>query len=817
MRKQLSIYFIFLFIFFFIAAPRSLALTLEDFKAVLSAYLTIGQSPQDQNSDARVNVLDAALMLVRIFAPSPSPSSNPTNPPQPSPSGIVGTALYVSPNGSDTNNGSAQSPYKTIQKAVDAALVDSGDVSIVLGPGIYRQATTVANYTSGKKLQILSASGKTNTMIVGSESSKSLTWTKATDGLSFPSAAQSHIYRADVSSWNASPEMAFVTDNTLTQITRVPKAREPDWDVVPGKYSLNWWKAEGGTLNTLVDGTTDTAGSYPQATSEAGNISSINGFTGSFLTGARIFVKDTYSGHDEYMAIVTGHSGGTINLDRSLKYYSGSQLIGNNSKYYIEGRPQLLDKAGEWYYDSASKRLYIWPPQDVSPANQNLEFAVRPHAFWVHNAKNVTIKDLTLQFTNYTYGRNFGTDGAVRIDNTRSEAINNLTVDSLAIKHNGIGIRIDQDTEDGKKVENVSIKNSTVEYSDGFALSVFHWPLGATVEGVKNLYVEKNVFDTADFRPMGTGFGLWVKHPMNFVFRNNIVRHMSHSGMEIQGGLTSVNNVLVSHNIFEENCQNAFDCGGYKMFGGNNWTMHNVLISHNIARNNNGWSWIGETTNKWERKGYYAAGFYSDVLHSSQNGITCPIAYYRNLSYDNHNPELQLTASRDHCVEQNVFRSQSVGIEMNNAGGTDGQNSKIIGNIFNHYSGAGDLQTTDDVGLYLDYDIANASQLPIDKNIYQVNGTTAARDMRKRNLNGSSDTTLKRIPDIQSATPWEDNGRDTTSGTFPTIGNNYNLNTIFNSFGGANLTTPSEIQTLIGRLQTGLGITITDDTTAGLN
>ncbi len=68
---------------------------------------------------------------------------------------IPANALYVSPNGLDTNSGSSSSPYATLSKAVSAAT--SGGTVIVKGGTYYGQG----NITLNKTLKIMAASGET--------------------------------------------------------------------------------------------------------------------------------------------------------------------------------------------------------------------------------------------------------------------------------------------------------------------------------------------------------------------------------------------------------------------------------------------------------------------------------------------------------------------------------------------------------------------------------------------------------------------------------------------------------------------------------
>ena len=79
---------------------------------------------------AAAAVLVAALL---IFTPGPTPPQQPGPTPPPVPAGVQ---VYVDPAGNDTNDGSAGSPFKTIQHALDDA---EPGTTINLAPGEYRE------------------------------------------------------------------------------------------------------------------------------------------------------------------------------------------------------------------------------------------------------------------------------------------------------------------------------------------------------------------------------------------------------------------------------------------------------------------------------------------------------------------------------------------------------------------------------------------------------------------------------------------------------------------------------------------------------
>ena len=93
-------------------------------------------------------------------SPTPSPSPTPTSTPTPTPTGVT---YYVSPNGSNSNQGTSQtSAWATIQHAAD--VMRPGDTAIVLA-GIYNERVSVSRSgQNGRPITFQAMAGTTATM-----------------------------------------------------------------------------------------------------------------------------------------------------------------------------------------------------------------------------------------------------------------------------------------------------------------------------------------------------------------------------------------------------------------------------------------------------------------------------------------------------------------------------------------------------------------------------------------------------------------------------------------------------------------------------
>lgn len=797
----------------FVDLNKDLRVDLSDYSLLVGGLLKpIKDTNLDLSGDFQVDISDYAVFSGKFRDGFTSCQNTPTT-------------YYISPSGNDNNSGTESQPFATIAKAV--GLVKSSNLSsalIYLLPGTYRQRTDVIGLNGNPNTPIVIAAKQPGTVTIsGGESSRSVTWVKSAGSLNFPSGVASHIYYADISVWNGAPQLATYTTNN--NVSRLPIAREPDFDLYEPTADNRWTaeKNDPALLNTSLIATT----ANPAGTN-VGNLQQINGFNTNFLVGGAAFIKDTYSAHDEDRVVITEHnaSQGKIKFDQEITYYSGEPMVGPNSKYYVEGKPELLDTPGEWIYDPTQKRIYIWPLNDVSPANQDIEFAIRPVGIMVRNSKNIVIRGINFTAVNYQYSRNSNDEAAILISNKDANLTSeNITIDKVKITHVGVGIRISQSTTQGKLTKNVRVQDSEVGYTDGVVLNTFHWPNrdsnNVIIPGIVGVYLYNNEFHHGGYRPAATM--IWMQQTQNIVFRNNYIHDSPHNAVEIQGGADT--NMLVMNNLFRHNCVNGSDCGGFKVWGalGN---MHNVLIMNNVAESTVGCSYASKKAARYvssKGEGCGGFGFYADVNHTSKAGDPA-VVYFRNLAVDNNFSGFHNTRSDDHVYNQNIGLNNPAGFRAN-IGTVDTEKlktSKIIGNLWINNNDAplktatmfGTPSPLYDVGFSLAIDEADRANVAVDRNAYAASGQSSRR-FHVRPINSISQQKFyNTISDIRNNTPWEDNGGEiNVPATLPSA-NGFDI-TSYLQAANISMTPISEVTSTLTRLQTALGIPISLETWVG--
>jgi hypothetical protein len=73
---------------------------------------------------------------------------------------------------------------------------------------------------------------------------------------------------------------------------------------------------------------------------------------------------------------------------------SGS--LGEKEGFFLCNKLEFLTLAGEWYFDSSSKTVYVWMPGSDSPANYILRGSVEDYNVNIERKNHITIKDLEL-------------------------------------------------------------------------------------------------------------------------------------------------------------------------------------------------------------------------------------------------------------------------------------------------------------------------------------------------------------------------------------------------------------------------------------
>ena len=704
-------------------------------------------------------------------------------------------ALWVDAvNGDDGQDGmTPATALRTIQRAADLA---TPGVSVHILPGIYRE--TVKPTTSGtvdEPILYLAENGPGTAIIRGSESSQSLEWTRLeTNSIGLPAEVEpSNIYTADIAGWGLDGPPRFVVEleEEGDVVTRLPLAREPDWQVInEWKYHEFWWAADGGHREAGCNPATDPDSKDCDSDSrseteltdrsddiepegiEPGNLTTLGD-----LTGATLVAVDTKQGHSVCSRTIVGHDNdaGRITVDKDCKA-GGDAGLGWGSKYYIENKPYLLDNPGEWWYDTENGRLYLWPLTAKDPSTLKIEISARSNGIVLKDRSHIILDGLTIEFLN---------GSAVHQSNNTTERSYGNTVRNALIRYANRGVDIRQSIADDPAyiTDGFTIEDSEIAYIDTHGVYInFGWgdgsdPASFTHAGITNTLIQGNELHHLGFRSdMDNAIGVLIVRPDRLRFEDNHVHHVAQNGVQFNKSVIQspnewgfkpeeikTGNILIKDNLFEKACQLTTDCGALKIWGSppDEHVFRDVLITGNIFRDTFGWTYVSEARGRW------SGGEDSNVEGMGGRGLyidwASGIHAYRNIAYNNPFAGFVLNSAwRDGEIVyyNNIAANSLYGFRLVGTRDEvhDQINTQFVNNIIINNEGHG-IWYVDDGGSLQD--------VVIDHNLYYNNGWRAEEQgglyrpgamviFRK----SESNDYFNNLAAIQSGTQWETNGKE---------------------------------------------------------
>lgn len=267
-------------------------------------------------------------------------------------------------------------------------------------------------------------------------------------------------------------------------------------------FNASYW-AKSSTLSTrgvmVDDGSKDLAGSGLNATGAMAvlNIGSFNTFT----------------------AIVQSHKPGNASFTYK-DTFGRIKFVPGANQYFLEDKLEFLDQPEEWFYDKATRTLFVMTADGKSPEGRDVRGKVMTYAFNITNCSHVVFKKLKF----------FGT--ALRASTMdEKNAVNNLTFHSIIFSYPSYTRRMLGDTAPAewtkmnantKKVtfNTVTVFNNTFYGTDGAALEF---------SGL-NVTLENNLFEYNDWTAANTvyksgGLGTIISRGIGDIFVRNTLRY----------------------------------------------------------------------------------------------------------------------------------------------------------------------------------------------------------------------------------------------------------------------------------------------------
>jgi membrane-associated protease RseP (regulator of RpoE activity) len=277
--------------------------------------------------------------------------------------------IFVAANGSDTNPGTLEKPFATLQRAQQEARTAVGReaVTVFLREGTHYLSETLvfSAEDSGTKVApvVYRAYQKEQAVISGGVRLKDLKWGPYKDGI-----------------MQATVLAGFATDQLFVNGQRQPMARYPNFD--PKERHFNGWAKDAFSPERAARWK-DPAGGFIHAlhAAEWGGMHYV-------ITGKGPDNKITYEGG-----------------------WQNNRPMGMNDRRFVENIFEELDAPGEWFLDHKTSTLYFYPPAGVDLAKATIEAVRLRHLIEFRGTEQspvrfVSFKGLTFRHASRTFMEN---------------------------------------------------------------------------------------------------------------------------------------------------------------------------------------------------------------------------------------------------------------------------------------------------------------------------------------------------------------------------------------------------------------------------
>ena len=477
---------------------------------------------------------------------------------------------------SDSNFGTKESPFLTIQKA--ASVAQAGD-TVFVREGVYRETITPQN--SGAAF---------NPIVYMPYQDEEVTISGA-DPITGWENHEGNIYKAPMAS-DFFVSAVNMTDQVFVDGQMMNLARWPN-------TSLDLSHPVKAQTNKFISKTTE--GNITTGVMEDDDL------PGTDFVGAEIYFQpDINSWSWAFSGKLTDVTGSQFTFETFSDNGEGLEKIryDSQSRYYFFNKYSLLDTEGEWFHDTQNNTLYLWLPEDANPENHQIEAKKRDYGFNLSKLSYIEIKGFRIFACNITTddasggdGKGYTEDGTVRYPWRGSSSLaesHHVIIDGIECLfpshstdisghfffqyggHSGIVL----------SGEDHVIKNSIIRFSFANAISL----LGNRHKILNNL-IEDIAYSGCEYGAIGqSGAFAW-----DCEMAYNTIRRTGRSGIRLGFRNSDPDNIVarVHHNEISDFMLQDWDGGGIYHGGDGGF----LRIDHNVIH---------------DGKGYIVSGIYPD-------------------------------------------------------------------------------------------------------------------------------------------------------------------------------------------------------------
>ncbi len=591
------------------------------------------------------------------------------------PTSFAATTYYVSgSNGDDSRLPSVaqniNTPWKTIQHAANN--MTAGDTCLIRA-GVYRETVTVANSgTFSAPITFQAYNGEVVTL-------------SGTDQISGWTQESANVYSASMNGSLGDGNQIFQGDGTQAGLIMLPEARWPNvgssfpWQDSSVNPSSDWAYVDRAGY--------DTNGENGWFTDEALPVID--------WTGCTVHIMSGYGWIMQHLS-VTAYNNSTHTLTTDYAIGAPAYQFTTGNEYYITGSKDLMDGAGEWFYDDGASRLYFY--SDVTPPN--VEAKKRNYAFDLCGKSYIKLINLDVF--------------ACTIKNDSNST--NCTFDGMSMRYLG------------NSSKNAAVFGLVLRDSCTLCNSELAWDSRGLIKlAGSDIKVINNCLHDSGYVPTWTAMvDAGINTPSALVYQRNLISHntMHDSGRSLMGFPGRIS--IFEFNDLYNGMKLTTDGGVFY----SNFDAGNSIVRYNLIHDS-----VGPTGHS----GASMQGFYLDCQNS--NWIV-----HHNIIWNIHGCAMEINArSNFNMVFNNTCWNTSGGSIISGFEPDGETGSHVYNNLFNGKA-IGNQTSWDLTDILHNFYMAPGYQDP-DNNDFRLNSASPAIDAGV-NIPGVTDGFCGNAPDM---------------------------------------------------------------------
>ncbi len=360
--------------------------------------------------------------------------------------------VYVAPEGNDANPGTLENPVKTLERArniVREGNTDKLPVTVYLRGGEYILSKTfeLTGEDGGtKEAPVVYRAYEDEEVIISGSKAYDLGAFRPVEGemkeLLPTEEAKNHVLVADASELGLNPIVIGITGSTYTLDAPLMMLDSHNMNLTRYPNSLSnedWVMAEAVSPSLTTD-------SYPAVKIGDEEVLSWNYnaedyiYFGYFAYGwGGSYVKGTIDHETRILSATTPANLGSSYGTKPIQIYNSYETI---------------DEPGEWYYDTNTDKLYLYPYEDTTADSKLYITQSRYDLISIRNAGYISLEGITVTSS---------AKSGIVMDQVDSCVVNNCK----AVNFLGMAISIDNANNSGVKNSDIAYTASTSVYVDG--------------------------------------------------------------------------------------------------------------------------------------------------------------------------------------------------------------------------------------------------------------------------------------------------------------------------------------------------------------